>query len=359
MVIWKLDRLARKTIDFLHADEALQGRASPAAVVSVEESIDMTTSIGRVVATILAAFAELEASSISAQVSAAKAYLADAGRWSGGTVPFGWVTERREGQPGWYLARDPAASPFVEGAARLVLGGGSVYSALRWLESEGAPLPTASQGSRSRAGWNYRTVERMLRSPLLAGMTRRGDDVVRGPDGLPRLEEALAVVTPAERRQFLALLDDMTDPRRKPRPSAVTTPLLAGLAVCDGCERTMTRGTTSGRASLSCPSCHQTVSRPQLEELLVGRLAALKRARADLRKAPPASADAYAWTFAGLTGPGGLGRCRGRPGAAHGPRRPLEGGVLRIRRGKGGRYLDRSRVAIVWATGFPTIAGTS
>lgn len=408
VVIWKLDRLARKTIDFLHADEALQGRATPAAVVSVEESIDMTTPVGRVVATILAAFAQLEASTIAARVSGAKRHLAEVGRWAGGTVPYGWRAVRREGQPGWYLERDPKTSPFVEGAARLVLGGGSVYSALRWLESEGAPLPAASQGTRKGAGWNYRTVERMLRSPVLAGMTRRGDDVVRGSDGLPRVDPALAVLSASERRELLALLDDKTDPRRRPRPSQVTTPFLAGVAVCGHCDRRMARGTTQGRPSLSCPGCHQTISRPRLEEHLVARLlderggepvieatrvpptadeeslreveaeireatdamreddadvvalaerlGALKRRRQELRDAPSGSPDDFGWTFSGQT----VREAWEAAGDDHEARRAvlagqLEGGAFTVVRGKVGRYLDPARVAVRWSEGFPAI----
>src|SRR4051794_7623533 len=49
VLVWKVDRLARKVIDFLHADEALQARG--AAVASVSDPIDMTTATGRAFAT--------------------------------------------------------------------------------------------------------------------------------------------------------------------------------------------------------------------------------------------------------------------------------------------------------------------
>ncbi|QFQ29733.2 recombinase family protein [Janibacter melonis] len=409
VVIWKLDRLARRTIDFLHADGALQARRRPAAVVSVEESIDMTTPIGRVVATILAAFAELEASSISARVSAAKSYLAEVGRWPGGTAPYGWHAVQREGLPGWYLEKDPRTTEYVEGAARLVLSGASVYSAKQWLEAQGAPLPEASQGTRVRTGWSYRTVERVLRSPLLAGMTRKGDDVVRGADGRPRVDESLAVLTEGERRLLLALLDDKTDPRRQPRSSSVTTPFLAGVAVCDDCEKTMTRGTTSKRPALICTACHMTISRVQLEEHLVARLldergdepvievtreapsideaaladveaeiqgatdamreddadvaalaerlVALKKARTKIKSMPSNSPDDFPWTFSGQT----VKEAWAAAGDNHLARRQvlvgqLDGDRFRIRRGKVGRYLDTSRVVIAWNEGFPAMA---
>ena len=44
VVIWKIDRLARSTLDFLHADEALKARG--AGIVGVDDPIDMTTAQG-------------------------------------------------------------------------------------------------------------------------------------------------------------------------------------------------------------------------------------------------------------------------------------------------------------------------
>ena len=52
VVIWKVDRLARRVLDFLHADEALQRRG--AGLVAVEDPIDMTSPQGRAFAVMLA-----------------------------------------------------------------------------------------------------------------------------------------------------------------------------------------------------------------------------------------------------------------------------------------------------------------
>ena len=75
VVIWKVDRLARRVIDFLHTDEALQARG--AAIVCVEQIIDMTTGEGRAFAQMLAVFGELEPAVISARVKAARTYLSE------------------------------------------------------------------------------------------------------------------------------------------------------------------------------------------------------------------------------------------------------------------------------------------
>jgi hypothetical protein len=62
VIVWKVDRLARRVLDFLHADEALQGRG--AGIVAVEDPIDMTTPQGRAFAIMLAVFGEMEAEAI-------------------------------------------------------------------------------------------------------------------------------------------------------------------------------------------------------------------------------------------------------------------------------------------------------
>ena len=73
VIIWKVDRLARRVLDFLHADEALQKRG--AGLVAVEDPIDMTSPQGRAFAVMLAVFGEMEAEAIRARVRAARAQL--------------------------------------------------------------------------------------------------------------------------------------------------------------------------------------------------------------------------------------------------------------------------------------------
>jgi DNA invertase Pin-like site-specific DNA recombinase len=54
VVIWKVDGLARRVLDFLHADETLPARG--AGLVAVADPIDMTSPQGRAFATMLAVF---------------------------------------------------------------------------------------------------------------------------------------------------------------------------------------------------------------------------------------------------------------------------------------------------------------
>ncbi|MCU1399854.1 MAG: hin, partial [Acidimicrobiales bacterium] len=111
VIIWKLDRLARRTMDFLQAHETLQARN--AGVVAVEDPVDMTTAQGRMFTTVLASFAEMEAASIGARVKDAQVKLLRSGRVVGGAVPYGWQTVPNPTGAGLVLAQDADRIGFV------------------------------------------------------------------------------------------------------------------------------------------------------------------------------------------------------------------------------------------------------
>lgn len=278
VVIWKVDRLARRVLDFLNADAALQDRG--AGIVCVEQTIDMTTAEGRGFATMLAVFGEMEAAAISARVRAARTHLIRAGRVVGGTVPYGWRKVPNPTGPGYVLAQDPDQIEYVRGAVERVRAGASVYSVVQWLDEQGAPLPGASQKNRKREGWTYSTVERILRHPVLAGMIpfnpgrsgttetkQRGKEVLRGEDGLPVVNRSIAIMTVTDWRAMVHQLEVRGTAQTKPRAlRSKTSPLLSGLVLCGHCETPdggrvrMHRGTTSGRPGYSCRMCHQTIT---------------------------------------------------------------------------------------------------
>lgn len=282
VLVWKIDRLSRKALDFLHADQALQDRG--AGLVSVTEQIDMTTAQGRAFAVMLSVFAEMEAEAIRGRVKASRDYLVKAGRVVGGTIPYGWHSVANPRGHGLVLTIDPERTQYVRGMTERALNGDSIYSICKWLNEVSAPLPRASQGARKHAGWSHSTVDRLLRNPVLAGMTPyqpgrgRHDTVdpwaiLRGNDGLPVVDDVVAIISVDERRRLLTALDNRGTPQARPRASkGATSPLLSGLMTCGHCSRTMHRGTTQKRPSLSCPACHQTISRNQLDSHMAQRL---------------------------------------------------------------------------------------
>lgn len=265
VIIWKLDRLARRVFDFHVANQSLEKRG--AALVAVENSIDMGSADGRFVANVLASFAEYEAEAISARVAAARTHLLQSGRSVGGGVPFGWRNVPNPDGPGMVIAKDPERIGYVEQMVARTLAGRSIYSTARWLSEESAPTPAGAG-----ATWSHSTVERLLRHPLVAGMVPfnpghdgkvRGDGVLRGKDGLPVVREDLAVLPVARWRAMVAALDTPSTGKNLPRAlTAKSSGVLSGLVLCGEHDEPvrMYRGVRDGRTSYSCPECHQTMT---------------------------------------------------------------------------------------------------
>jgi site-specific DNA recombinase len=350
-IIWKVDRLARRVLDFLHADEALQERG--AGLVAVEDPIDMTSPHGRAFAVMLAVFGEMEAEAIRARVRAARVQLLKDGRWAGGGIPYGYQSAVNPDGPGWVLIKDPDRQPWLVQAVDMALTGDTVSAITTWLTTRGAPLPGGS-GTRRKSGsaaWNRQTVDGLLRNPILAGMTphnpgraksgKRADPfaVYRDETGVPVVNEALAVITTDQFQALQNILNSRSTPQARKRSERETTsPLLSRVARCDDCDVYMCRGTNQKRPVLYCPACRQTMSRSSFDPYLVHRLL-------DERGAEPFGFSTVKdhWAAAGTT--------------AQAPRAILLTQLesLRVRRGVVGRQFDHERVLLQWRQPAPPV----
>lgn len=344
VVIWKVDRLARRVLDFLHADETLQARG--AGLIAVEDPIDMTSPQGRAFAVMLAVFGEMEAEAIRARVRAARAQLLKDGRWPGGGVPYGYLSIPNPDGPGRVLAKDTERSTWLSVAVAMALQGHTVNSIATWLTEQKAPLPSRQGGARSpkNTSWNRQTVDGLLRNPVLAGMTphnpgraksaKRVDPfaVLRDDRGEPVLNDALAIITVEEFRALQRMLDRRTSPQaRKAGERMATSPFLSRVALCDDCEVYLCRGTNQQRPVLYCPRCRQTMSRGMLDPYLVERLLS---ERGD----EPVSGSTVLTRW----------RAAGTDDRARRDVLLTQLASLRIRRGVVGRVFDDERVLLKW-----------
>jgi len=210
VVIWKVDRLARRVIDFLNANESLQ--CLGAGLVAVADPIDMTSPQGRAFAVMLAVFGEMESESMRARVRAARAHLAEQGRWPGGTAPYGYLAEPAEVGAGKRLGVDPVRIGWLRTIVRMAVDGISVSHIANFLTESGAPLPSGGSKLRKAGNttWNRQTVAALLRNPILAGMTPRNPgrsrtdknvspfNVLSDEDGNPIVNHNLAIITVEE-----------------------------------------------------------------------------------------------------------------------------------------------------------------
>lgn len=93
VMVYKLDRISRSVKDFSDTYELLQ--AHDVAFLSVKETFDTSTPIGRTVMYILAAFAQLERENTSERVADSMMALGSGGKWTGGNLPAGMTSIRK------------------------------------------------------------------------------------------------------------------------------------------------------------------------------------------------------------------------------------------------------------------------
>lgn len=93
VMVYKLDRISRNVQEFAAMYEIF--RDHDVSFVSVKESFDTTTPMGRTVMYILAAFAQLERENTSERVSDNMLALGASGKWTGGKLPAGMTSVRR------------------------------------------------------------------------------------------------------------------------------------------------------------------------------------------------------------------------------------------------------------------------
>lgn len=137
IMVYKLDRISRNVQEFSEMFSTFQRYG--VSFISVKESFDTNTPIGRTVMYILAAFAQLERENTSERVSDNMRALGAAGMWTGGRRPAGMTSVRRrvDGKEHSFLVVDPDGIGLVKSLYRLLLDGYSLTGAERYCRDHG------------------------------------------------------------------------------------------------------------------------------------------------------------------------------------------------------------------------------
>lgn len=137
VVVYKLDRISRNVREFSAMYDVFQQHN--VAFISVKESFDTSTPMGRTVMYILAAFAQLERENTSERVSDSMMSLGSAGKWTGGKCPSGMSSVRKKSgsKEHSYLVVDPETIPQVKLLYDLILQGFSITKAERYCRDHG------------------------------------------------------------------------------------------------------------------------------------------------------------------------------------------------------------------------------
>lgn len=94
IVVYKVDRLTRSLADFAKIVEVLD--AAKASFVSVTQSFNTTSSMGRLTLNVLLSFAQFEREVTGERIRDKVAQSKARGMWMGGNVPLGYIVENRK-----------------------------------------------------------------------------------------------------------------------------------------------------------------------------------------------------------------------------------------------------------------------
>ena len=174
IVIYKIDRLTRSLADFARIVELLEKHS--ASFVSVTQSFNTKTSMGRLMLHVLLSFAQFErevgAERVRDKIAASKAK----GMWMGGTVPLGYDVSDRK------LLINPAEAETVRAIFARFVEMKSVQGTLRWTQREGLKSKQriklgAILGGRA---FEYGSIRCLLSNRLYAGEIEHKGNIYPG-----------------------------------------------------------------------------------------------------------------------------------------------------------------------------------
>lgn len=159
IVVYKVDRLTRSLADFAKIVETLD--AANASFVSVTQSFNTTTSMGRLTLNVLLSFAQFEREVTSERIRDKIAASKKKGMWMGGNVPLGYDVKDR------HLVVNEAEAETVRYVMRRYLSAGSVRALLEQMHAEG--IVTKASKSRGGVAFGRGSLGHLLQNPLYLG----------------------------------------------------------------------------------------------------------------------------------------------------------------------------------------------
>jgi len=175
IVVYKVDRLTRSLADFAKLVETFD--AHGVSFVSVTQSFNTTTSMGRLTLNVLLSFAQFEQEVTGERIRDKIAASKKKGMWMGGVVPLGYRVEDRA----LHIVEDHAA--IVRSLFDRYLEAGSVVRLKQQLDAEGVRLPVRIDGGgRSTGGGLFSRghIYKILSNPIYVGRIAHKGQVHEG-----------------------------------------------------------------------------------------------------------------------------------------------------------------------------------
>lgn len=168
VLVFKLSRFGRNAKDILNSLTYIQRYG--VNLICKEDGLNSSTSMGKMMITILGAVAEMERENILAQTMLGREEKAKQGGWNGGFAPYGY--EFADGKLN--IKEDEA--DVVKLVFDQFVNGGMGYSTIAgYLNRQGIPrLPSRNSHGRKFVDWSVHQIKRMLDNPVY-GLWKKND----------------------------------------------------------------------------------------------------------------------------------------------------------------------------------------
>ncbi len=174
IVVYKIDRLTRSLMDFAKLVEVFDEHA--VTFVSVTQSFNTTTSMGRLTLNVLLSFAQFEREVISERVRDKIAASKQKGMWMGGNIPLGYDAKDRK------LLINTEAANTVKLIYAYYLKTGSVFELKEHLDRNNIKSKGRKHDNDIRCGVSYSrgALYAILKNPIYIGKTRHKNKIYDG-----------------------------------------------------------------------------------------------------------------------------------------------------------------------------------
>ena len=267
ILFWKLDRFVRRLSDLsAMIDWCLKYGKN---LVSKHDPIDLKSTVGKIMVTIIGGIAEIEAANTSTRVTSLWDYTKTQSDWLVGKPTYGYKTAEKDGKV--VLVYDEDAYKALHWARRMARRGVSASYMVRVIK----------RSKLMGEGLTTTTLLRRLRNPGLMGLRvevkqekgKRRSVLVLGTDGKP-IRVAPPIFTPEEFDTLQADLDKRSKDQPHRQPGGATKFL--GVLICHDCKTHMTNHTSTNRIGtysyLRCQGCKSGGYGIPNAEMVYGRL---------------------------------------------------------------------------------------
>jgi DNA invertase Pin-like site-specific DNA recombinase len=212
IVVYKIDRLTRSLSDFAKLVDRLD--AAEASFVSVTQSFNTATSMGRLTLNVLLSFAQFEREVTAERIRDKIAASKKKGLWMGGGVPLGYEPDGRT------LKINQKEAETVKAIYDLYESHGTLDAVVRHADQQGLQSIAKHGANRGKAtSFKSSQVHYILTNPVYAGKIRHKDKIHEG--------QHEAIIDPERWQTIQAQLKDGAARQRGTR-SSKTISLLSG-----------------------------------------------------------------------------------------------------------------------------------